>query len=351
MQLPRLFTAGFEGTSAPDELLSLIETGLGGVILFQRNIESPEQVLRLIGTLKRSAPQKLVVSIDQEGGRVARLRGHPWAPLPPMRVFGTAADPERRARAAAALLGRELRAVGIDLDFAPVLDVDTNPANTVIGDRSFSGDPALVGALGVCFIEELQRSGVAACGKHFPGHGDTDLDSHFALPRVRHSRERLERVEFVPFRAAARVEAAAIMTAHVVCEALDAELPATLSHAALATLRQEIRFEGAIVSDDLEMGAIAARWPAAEAAWRALAAGCDHLLVCKDLARVREAIAGVEQALDRDRLDAERVREAAQRWEDLADRYARPAPGTEGLAWLESAGHRARIEEVLEGLV
>lgn len=350
MQLPRLFTAGFEGTSAPDELFSLIESGLGGVILFQRNIESPEQVLRLIATLKRASPQKLVVSVDQEGGRVARLRGRPWAPIPAMRVFGKAADPQR-ARAAAALLGRELRAVGFDLDFAPVLDVDTNPANPVIGDRSFSGDPALVAALGVCFIQGLQRSGVAACGKHFPGHGDTNVDSHLDLPRVHQVRERLERVEFVPFRAAAQANAAAIMTAHVVCEALDPELPATLSHAALATLRQDLGFEGAIVSDALEMRAIADRWPPAEAAWRAIAAGCDHVLVSKDLAHVREAIAGVEQALSEGRLDAERVREATHHWDDLADRYARPAPGTEGLAWLESSGHRARIEEVLAGLV
>lgn len=352
MQLARLFTAGFEGLTPPGELLSLIEAGLGGVILFQRNIESPEQVLRLIASLKRAARDRpLVVSIDQEGGRVARLRGAPWAAVPAMRVFGEAPRAEERVRGLAALLARELRAVGIDLDFAPVLDVDTNPANPVIGDRSFSRDPNVVAALGAAFVEELQRGGVGACGKHFPGHGDTDVDSHLALPRVTHAQARLEAVEFAPFRAAAHAGVAAVMTAHVVCEALDPQRPATLSSTVLRPLREELGFDGAIVSDDLEMRAVADRWPIDEAAWQAVAAGCDQVLVCKDLFLVRRGIDGIERAVKRRDLDEGRVREAAQRWDDLAERFARPAPGTEGLAWLDSAGHRARIDEVLDGLV
>jgi len=351
VQLPRLFTIGFDGLTATDQLLSLIEAGLGGVILFRRNIESPEQVLRLIGNLKRAARRPLVVSIDQEGGRVARLRGNPWAPVPAMRVFGEAAEAERRVRAVAALLARELRAVGIDLDFAPVLDVDTNPANPVIGDRSFSRDPLAVAELGAAFVEEMQRGGVAACGKHFPGHGDTDTDSHVDLPRLRRSRTDLERIELAPFRAAIEAGVAAVMTAHVVSDALDPDWPATLSPTAMHLLREGLAFHGVIVSDDLQMKAIADRWPIGEAAWRALAAGCDQLLVCENLTAAEQAIAGIAAALERGVLEEERVREAAARWDELAERYARPAAGTEGLAWLDSAGHRARIAEVLDGLV
>lgn len=351
MQIARLLTAGFEGTSPPGDLLSLLEAGLGGVILFQRNIESPEQLLRLIITLKRAAgDHPLVISIDQEGGRVARLKGHPWATIPPMRIFGEAENSESRVRALASLLARELRAVGIDLDFAPVLDVDTNPANPVIGDRSFSRDPQVVAALGAAFIEEMQRSGVAACGKHFPGHGDTDLDSHLALPRVSRSRERLDAVELTPFRAAVRSGVAAVMTAHVVCDALDPELPATLSPAALRVLREDLGFDGVIVSDDLEMRAVADRWTVGESAALALAAGCDHLLVCRRLDLARQALRGIGAALDSGRLEAGRVTEAIGRWDALAARYARPAPGTEGLAWLASGGHAARQSEVMEGL-
>lgn len=351
MQLPRLFSAGFEGTTPSGELLALIDAGLAGVVLFQRNVESPEQLLQLVSVLKRAAhPRRLVVSVDQEGGRVARLRGRPWAPVPAMRVLGDAPDAETRVRASAALIARELRAVGIDLDFAPVLDVDTNPANPVIGDRSFSRDPGLVARLGSIFVEELQRGGVAACGKHFPGHGDTDSDSHLDLPRVSHPRARLDGVEFVPFRAAVGAGVAAVMTAHVVCEALDPALPATLSPAAIRVLRDELEFDGVVVSDDLEMRAVADRWPMGEVAWRALAAGCDHLLVCRSITALRQAIEGVESALDRGDLEGARVSEAVSRWDALADRFARPEPGHEGLAWLRSEAHRSRIAGALDGL-
>jgi beta-N-acetylhexosaminidase len=291
-----------------------------------------------------------VISIDQEGGRVARLRGEPWAPVPPMRAYGDLPDAEERVRRLAALLARELRAVGVDLDFAPVLDVDTNPDNPVIGDRSFSRDPRRVARLSCLFIESLQRGGVAACGKHFPGHGDTETDSHFSLPRVPHSRQRLEEVELVPFRAAVDAEVAAMMTAHVVCDALDPDLPATMSANAVGYLRRDLRFDGVVIGDDLEMHAVTDRWPVPEAACTALAAGCDHVLVCSRTDLVPAAVARVEEALAHGELEADQLRESIERWETLATRYARPAAGTEGLAWLRSADHRRRVDEVMAGL-
>jgi len=186
-----LLCVGFQGTTPSPEVLELIRRGVGGVILFSRNVESAEQVAELTAALKRAAGRPLLVSIDQEGGRVARLRApQGFTELPPMRALGATGD-EALAFEAGALLGRELRAVGVDQDYAPVVDVDTNPLNPVIGDRSLGRDPALVGRLGAALARGLQSAGVAACAKHFPGHGDTSQDSHVDLPRLPHALPRL----------------------------------------------------------------------------------------------------------------------------------------------------------------
>ena len=245
---------GFHGTSPSPEVLELIARGVGGVILFSRNLVDAEQVAELTGALKRAAGRPLLVSIDQEGGRVARLRAaHGFTELPPMRRLGERGD-ERLAFEAGALLGRELRAVGIDQDYAPVVDVDTNPLNPVIGDRSFSRDPERVGRLGAALARGLQSAGVAACAKHFPGHGDTSQDSHHVLPRLPHPLERLEAVELRPFTALARAGVAAVMTAHVVFEPLDPRAAGhPLAAGAGACCAETCGFEGACVSDDLEM--------------------------------------------------------------------------------------------------
>ncbi|HET8732938.1 MAG TPA: beta-N-acetylhexosaminidase, partial [Anaeromyxobacteraceae bacterium] len=231
-----LLCVGFDGTTPSPEVLELVRRGVGGVILFARNVESAEQVAELTASLKRAAGRPLLVSVDQEGGRVARLRArHGFTELPPMRALGETGD-EGLAFEVGALLGSELRAVGIDQDYAPVVDVDTNPANPVIGDRSLSRDPERVGRLGAALARGLQSAGVAACAKHFPGHGDTSQDSHVALPRLAHSLERLEAVELPPFRALARAGVASVMTAHVVFEALDPKRPATLSPSVMRLL-------------------------------------------------------------------------------------------------------------------
>src|SRR5512138_628761 len=228
-----LFCVGFHGKTASPEVLELVRRGVYGVVLFARNVEDAGQVAALVAELKRAAGRPLLVSIDQEGGRVARLRAaQGFTELPPMRALGETGD-DVLAYEVGALLGRELRAVGIDQDYAPCVDVDTNPANPVIGDRSFSRDPAVVARLGAALAEGLQSAGVAACAKHFPGHGDTSQDSHHALPRLPHGMERLRAVELLPFRALAAAGVSSIMTAHVVFEPLDPRLPATLSAAAI----------------------------------------------------------------------------------------------------------------------
>ncbi len=305
------------------------EFDLGGVILFGRNVESPEQVLELACASEALGVESASwVGVDQEGGRVARLRA-PFTVWPPMAALGRAPSVELASRFAAAL-ARELRAVGVTLDFAPVLDVNTNPNNPVIGDRSLSPDVATASALGVAIISALQGAGVAACGKHFPGHGDTGIDSHLDLPSVDHDPDRLRAVEFAPFRAAIEAGVAFIMTAHVVVPSIDDERPATLSPLVLRLLRDELQFRGAVVSDDLEMGAIAKSWPPPEAAVAAIAAGCDAVLVCSGRPEVQAAtLEALVKAVESGALPLARVDDALARLARTKTRFlghGSPAP-------------------------
>ena len=256
----RLFILGFAGATIPPELSAVArEWGLGGVILFGRNIEAPEQVAELAHDAQQLATEvPLWVSVDQEGGRVARLRS-PFTEWPAMAALGRHGDPALSARVATALAD-ELAAVGVTLDFAPVLDLHHAGADPVIGDRALSDDPDLAARLATSFIEALQARGVAACGKHFPGHGDTRADSHHELPVVEHPPDRFRARDLVPFRAAIEAGVASVMSAHVLYPAFDDEQPATLSRTLISdVLRDEMGHRGLIVTDDLEMGAIAAR--------------------------------------------------------------------------------------------
>jgi beta-N-acetylhexosaminidase len=293
----QLLFAGFEGPAVPDDLAELIRAGrVGGVVLFARNVADPDLARDLVGTLHALAPAAapLVVAIDQEGGRVQRLRA-PWTVWPPARRLGEAGSVDA-TRAVASALGTELAALGIDLDFAPVVDVDTNPANPVIGDRSFSADPGVVARHAAVFIEALQEAGVAACAKHFPGHGDTVTDSHETLPRLPHDLARLEAVELPPFRAAVVAGVASVMVAHIVFEAIDPERPATLSPPVLGMLRRGIGFDGLVFSDDLDMKAVAGRFDPEAIVRDGLAAGIDAFLACRDPERRRAVLRALEAA-------------------------------------------------------
>jgi beta-N-acetylhexosaminidase len=219
-----------------------------------------------------------------------------------------------RVRDAARTLARGVRALGFNQDYAPVLDVDTNPDNPVIGDRSFSRDPQAVAERGAAFIQAMQAEGVAACGKHFPGHGDTQTDSHLELPRLEHDLARLEAVELPPFVEAVKAEVASIMTAHVLFPALDPEHPATLSEKVVGPLlRERLGFEGVIVSDDLEMKAVADNYAIEDSAVRAIRAGCDQLLICHDVELQARAHAALVKAVEGGTLDRGRLLEAASR--------------------------------------
>ncbi|MET0406125.1 MAG: beta-N-acetylhexosaminidase, partial [Cystobacter sp.] len=289
--------------------------------------------------IKTRAGRPFILSVDQEGGRVARLRGAPFTNLPSMRALGQRQDLELLERVGR-LLAHELRAVGFDWDFAPVLDVDTHPDNPVIGDRSFSGNPHDVARMGVALARGLEAGGVASCGKHFPGHGDTTTDSHLTLPRLPHSLERLREVELVPFQAFAQAGLSSLMTAHVLFDALDSKVPATMSPRVLqGLLREELGFDGVLVSDDLEMKAIAEHYSVEEAAVQGTLAGVDLFLVCHQVDVQRRAIEALVRAVESGRVPRARIDEAHRR---LARLEARFAHGPEDrLATLDNEEHRA----------
>ncbi|HEY7675494.1 MAG TPA: beta-N-acetylhexosaminidase, partial [Candidatus Methylomirabilis sp.] len=265
-----------------------------------------------------------LIAVDQEGGRVARL-ADPFTIWPPARALGVTASEDLAFQVGQAM-GEELAAAGFTMDMAPVLDVDTNAANPIIGDRSFGGDPALVGRLGGALARGLAGAGVLAVGKHFPGHGDTAADSHHTLPVVPHDRNRLLSVEVAPFRAAAP-HLPAVMSAHVLYPALDAEHPATLSADILTDLlRRDLGYDGLVISDDLEMAGIALRWPAGEAACRFLQAGGDLVLACHRPQVQREALAALRRAVGRGEIPASRLEEARERVRRARAQAAATAP-------------------------
>jgi beta-N-acetylhexosaminidase len=322
----QLAIAGFAGHEIPPEMRSLArEFDLGGIILFARNVAEPDQVAdvsREAQTLAEELP--LWVSVDQEGGRVARLKS-PFTVWPPMKTLGRSGDEQLAVRFATALAA-ELKAVGISLDFTPVLDVHTNPANPVIGDRALAERVEDVARLGRAIITTLQAAGVAACGKHFPGHGDTGTDSHHELPLIDHPPDRLEAVELVPFRAAIAANVACIMTAHILIPALDDQRPATLSPRIVdQMLKRDLGFTGLVLSDDLEMRAISSRYGVADAAVAAITAGCDVVLLCGATQDTQvAALEALIRAVETGTLPLKRVEDALNRHRRAKERFLAP---------------------------
>jgi len=337
-EIGQLLIGSLPATTITPEMRSMArEFELGGVTLFKRNIEAPEQVAELGHDLQSlSSGLPLWVAVDQEGGRVARLRS-PFTEWPPMATLGRSGD-EKLAKRFAEALAAELRAVGVTLDYAPVLDIHTNPKNPIIGDRALGENAETVAKLGAAIVRGLQESGVAACGKHFPGHGDTSVDSHLALPLVEHPPDRIRRVECVPFREAIRNDVAFIMTAHILVPSLDEQRPATLSPAIVTgMLREELGFEGVILSDDLEMKAIADTYTVPDAAVQAIAAGCDGVLVCRALGEERsrdmevqaQVLEALVHAIEDGRIPYARAEDALARNRRAKERFlaAPVAPG------------------------
>ena len=341
----QLLTVGFDGPRLPVDLQTRIsESRVGGVMLFRPNIETPAQVAALVGAIRAASPpeQPCVVAIDQEGGLVQRLRA-PLTVWPDMLSVASAGDVTRTEQVGRAL-GDELAALGIGWNFAPVLDVHTNPANPVIGNRAFGVTPDEVIKHSLAFWRGLRAAGLVGCGKHFPGHGDTKSDSHLDLPTVEHGRDRLQRIELAPFAAAARAGAEAIMTAHVRFPAIDPQFPATLSRPALfEVLRGELGFQGVIVSDDFGMKAVADLFSVEELAVRAVAAGCDVLLIREPAEHQERAFAAILREAESSAVFRARVLESAARVAGLKSlcRVGPPAPAAMLASLLGTPAHRA----------
>ena len=320
----QLFMVGVPGPSLDRATRAFLKShAVSGVILFRRNVTDVAALVALTSELHAISPERpILVAIDHEGGRVSRL-GEPFTQFPPAAMVGRAGSPHLAYRQGIAM-GEELRSVGIDIDFAPVLDVASNPHNPVIGDRSFGAHPRTVSRLGISIAHGLQRTGIVACGKHFPGHGDTSVDSHLDLPVVVRGQPELERTELFPFRRAIQEGIDALMTAHVVFSALDAERPATLSRRILTELlRERMRFRGVVFSDDLQMKAIADRFAAGDAAIAAVEAGVDWLVACESLDFAEHAIGALERTASRRARLATRMDEAAARIEALRRNHLR----------------------------
>ncbi|WP_034591911.1 glycoside hydrolase family 3 protein [Hamadaea tsunoensis] len=335
---------GFVGVTPPEWLERRLDEGLGGVVLFSRNIVDLDQLAGLTAALKARNPA-VTVAVDEESGDVTRLDVGSGSTRPGNHALGAVDDPDLTATVAADI-GDQLAAAGVTLNYAPTVDVNNNPDNPVIGVRSFGADPELVARHAAAWVTGLQSRGIAACAKHFPGHGDTDVDSHHGLPRVVADLDRLSRVELVPFRAAIAAGVRAIMTAHLLLPALDPDLPATLSPRILTDLlRNDLGYTGLIVTDGIEMASIRAQYGLTGAVVRAIAAGADAVCVGGETAdeetavRLRDALV---DAVHTGTLAEERLAEAAGRVAALADWSAKQAgERTEaGRRW--RAGHLDR---------
>ncbi|MBI5186356.1 MAG: beta-N-acetylhexosaminidase [Nitrospinae bacterium] len=325
-KIGQLIMVGFEGPSPSDDLLEFFKDfPFGGVILFSRNYKDKGQVRNLCSTIQEwnlrynpGAPP-LFIGVDQEGGRVKRF-GPPFIESPPNRTWGELNAPEK-TRENARAVGKELRDSGLNINFAPVLDVDTNPDNPIIGDRSYGPDPLLVSRHGVAAIQGFMEGGVFPVGKHFPGHGHTSLDSHACLPEVDTSMKQMAKVELVPFVNGIKGGLEMLMSAHVVYKNIDPQCAATFSRRILTgLLREEMGFKGLVFSDDMEMGAVPECHDFPEACVRAVEAGCDILLICRDREKQETAFRSLQNAVKSGRIQEKRIDESLERVMRLKNR-------------------------------
>ncbi|MCL6518507.1 MAG: beta-N-acetylhexosaminidase [Armatimonadetes bacterium] len=318
-KIGQLLMFGWQGETAEENLKvsaharALVEEfKVGGIILLGRNVQNPEQVANTLNELQSLSKLPLFIAADQEGGLVTRLKD-PFTIFPGNMALGATRSPDYCYKAANTI-AEELLAVGVNFNFAPCVDVNINPDNPIIGVRSYGESPELVAELGVAAIKGYQSAGILACAKHFPGHGDTSVDTHLSLPVIPYDRDRLNAVELKPFAEAIKAGVASIMTSHIAFAALDGKLPATLSKSILTNLlREEMGFDGLVVTDCLEMKAIADNFGTAEAAILALNAGVDILLACHTLevqAEIRDALI---RAVESGEVPEQRVDEAVER--------------------------------------
>ncbi len=296
----------------------------GGVILYQKNITGVTQLLNLLNDLKAAnAVNKipLFLSVDEEGGRVSRLPDA-LVKLPANQVIGRVNNSTFSSQIGQVIAG-ELKAFGFNLNFAPVLDINSNPKNPVIGDRAFGNNPQVVSKLGVATMKGLQAGGVIPAVKHFPGHGDTAVDSHVGLPRVDHDLARLRRFELLPFREAIKNGAEAVMVAHILLPKIDPTYPASMSREIITDLlKNELQFTGLVVTDDMTMGAITENYSVDQATVQSIQAGSDLVLVCHDYEKEAAVLEAIKKAVDDGTIPVSRIEASVYKVLKLKQKYS-----------------------------
>lgn len=323
-KIGQLFVVGFDGTSVNDELIQLIkDKHVGGVILFSKNVESVDQVLDLTNEIKQvnsDNKSPMIISVDEEGGAVSRMPEE-FLNLPSSGYIGKK-DDEELSYHVGSVIGDQLRTLGFNMDFAPVLDIYSNPKNTVIGRRAFGSDSDIVSRLGISAMKGLEDKGIIPVVKHFPGHGDTEVDSHVGLPIVTKDLESLENFEFIPFKKAIENDVDAIMVSHILLSQVDNEFPATLSSKVIdGILRKQMGFEKVVVTDDMTMGAIVQNYTLEEATVKSIQAGVDLVLVCFGYENQINSINAVKEAVEKGEIPESRIDESVYRILSLKDKY------------------------------
>jgi len=326
----QLLMVGVPGTSLDRAKLDFLgRIGVGGIVLFRENYESVAQICELTNDLQKTLTADAFeglpawVGVDQEGGRVRRFRD-PFTEFPAAALWGNLNSP-KTAFEGGYVIGRELRSVGVNMNFAPVIDVPDALDKSVIGDRAFSTQEEVVASIGSAFLRGLLKGGVLGVAKHFPGHGTTSVDSHTDLPTCAKTLEELDKKDFVPFKRAIRARVEGIMTAHIQFPKIDHDRPATLSRKILQDiLRKHLRYQKLVFSDDLEMGAIQKKYSLQDAAFLSVEAGCDHVLICHEWDRIEEVWDSLVKAFDTGGLPMKRLDESLERIRDAKTRFLKP---------------------------
>ncbi|QGM32272.1 beta-N-acetylhexosaminidase [Bacillus sp. N3536] len=319
----QMIFGGIEGVELSEKSREMIrEDKVGGIIFFKDNLVNANQIVTLLNSIKAENMQHqypLFLGIDQEGGRVTRIPE--LNNLPTNKQIGKKDNPAL-AFQLGELLGKQLNAFGFNLDFAPVLDVDSNPNNPVIGDRSFGSDPNLVSELGISTMKGLQSENVISVIKHFPGHGDTEVDSHIELPIVSKNMKELQALEFIPFQNALKSGADVVMIGHILLPEIDANKPSSISNVVITKiLREQLKYEGVVMTDDMTMKAILDNYEIGEAAVEAVKAGNDIVLIAHDYEKVQRAIQAILEAVQNEEIKVEQIDRSVERILQLKEKY------------------------------
>lgn len=322
-KIGQMIFAGIKGTTLSEEMKQLISNDkVGGIIFFKNNLQDVHQTVSLLNSIKLESKKgkfPLFLGVDQEGGRITRLPG--LKKLPTNQEIGKQNDSTLSYKIGTHL-GEELTAFGFNLDFAPVLDVNSNPRNPVIGDRSFGNNSTIVSELGTKTMKGIQSQNVISVVKHFPGHGDTSVDSHLELPVIQKSLEDLQKLELIPFKYALENGADVVMVAHILLPKIDSKFPSSMSHNIITgILREQMKFDGVIITDDMTMNAIIGNYDIGHAAVEAVKAGNDIVLVAHDYTNVKKAIGAITQAVNTGEISEKRINESVSRILALKEKY------------------------------